>query len=720
MKLFYATLIALALFIPAIGQNSKEDLTDDITSLRNDIKDIEAEIADAKINYPEDIPELEKELAATKKMLAAFEKMAGMPSTPPAAPTVFALVKQAPKSPTVHIKLSQPVKAPSPDQATDQFFGHKGRKINDSTLITSKGLLVQIQHSQNRLVCQADSKNDPFKHIIEELEKSEQRKDELIDYFIKMQNGTLYYPQLEFSLKIFDDLEQRYKAGVSNSIDIPDLGISNSNSNLLEDMPGRGPDIGNFYNAEVSDKIEEIKAMIKAAEKRADELEAQLPPWDQFPPPPRKQNEICFTCDPKILRKEFVEDSIWRDKFQGKEEEIMRLRLGIERQKQLLGIDDEMANVGAMMGRMGKKTKLLEDKYGDKPEYAKTVIPIILGVERQKELLGAADQEEVSPTFAKLIGFDYPKYLKEQMGLKNYNFVANIAQHIGFERQIQLLSANDEDNDQESTIEMAMEFNRFALTLDLDFIYEQVDHDDKLELRATGSISTKDKVYVRLYPDKCSWRIILLGADYNNASEQRAAIPLQVKSGEKTVRDKDDNLVTFPYTGLKDLVAYFPEFKIDLCDLSKKDSAFMMPVNLPYGYTPKLGNDLNKSYKEEMVGMANHMFVDLNKMEGNESEAMDLAADIVATLSESNITDPTGNPKLDKMQREYNIKVKQDAHKQDLSQLALTKKSVFLFNANNGSTVFIDQTNDTKHDIDEYTKLVKGQIHLRVVHDPGN
>jgi hypothetical protein len=97
---------------------------------------------------------------------------------------------------------------------------------------------------------------------------------------------------------------------------------------------------------------------------------------------------------------------------------------------------------------------------------------------------------------------------------------------------------------------------------------------------------------------------------------------------------------------------------------------------------------------------------------------MDLAADIVSTLSKSNITNPTGNPKLDKMQREYNIKLIQDAHKEDLSQLGLNKKSVFLFNANNGSTVFIDQTNDTKHDIDENTKLVKGQIHMRVVHDP--
>lgn len=717
--IFILSIIVFVLTAPSQAQKDA-DLSEDIAALKNDIKDLETEIADAKINYPEDVPELQKELAATKKMLAAFEKMAGVSSTPqPEVVKTVPIVNRSNNSPIVQITLNQPVTAPSPDEATDRLLWYTGKKINDSTLVTARAMVVQYQHSKNRVVTQPDPKSDSFKHLVEELEKSEQRKDELIDKFIKMKNGTLYYPNLIFSLKVYDDLEKRYSEAVKNTIDLPDVDTPDLyKGGAIEDIFEDGASIVDSFEHKISDEIQDVITKIKEAEKRADEMEAQLPPWDQFPAPPRKQNDICSSCDSKIIKKEHDEDSIWRDKFQGKEEEILTLRLGVERQKAFLGINDDTGYLGTMLGRMSKKIKLLEDKYGDKPEYLITVIPIIVGLERQKQLLGFYDEGETHAMLANLLGFDYPKYLKEQMGLKNYNFALNIGQHVGFERQKELLGANDGENDPMTTIQMAMDFNRFALTLDLDFIYEKVDDDDKLEMKATGSISTNEKVFVSLYKDSCSWRMILFDKDYNNATEQRAGIPLKAKSGAKTIRDKDDNLVTFPYTGPEDMLAYFPEFNINLCDLSKKDSAFMMPINFPYGYVPQMSRDLNKSYKDEMLPIANHMFINQEKMEDNAAEGMDLAADIVSTLSESNITNPTGNPKLDKMQREYNIKLKQDAYKKDLSQLGLNKKSVFLFNANNGSTVFIDQTNDTKHDIDENTKLVKGQIHLRVVHDP--
>ena len=119
-----------------------------------------------------------------------------------------------------------------------------------------------------------------------------------------------------------------------------------------------------------------------------------------------------------------------------------------------------------------------------------------------------------------------------------------------------------------------------------------------------------------------------------------------------------------------------------------------------------------------MLAIGNHMFIDINKVEESGNEVMDIATEIIDNVSQSQVTDPTGNPKLDKMQNEYNLKLKQDSYKKKLSNMGMNKKSVFLFNANNGSTVFIDQTNDTKHKIDEYTMLVKGLIHLRIVHDP--
>jgi len=407
-----------------------------------------------------------------------------------------------------------------------------------------------------------------------------------------------------------------------------------------------------------------------------------------------------------------------------KENEIDIIRLGVERQIQLLGIPTEEIKGyhgfnTSLSNRMGKKIKLLIEKYGKDLKYTKTVIPLVLGFERQKQLLGA-EEANVMSDLGGILSYDFQKYLKEQMGLKNYNFVLNMGYHIELERQRQLLGVHDSDSDSEEIapeLHMAMNFNRFALNLDLDFVFEKVDDEDNLELKATGTMSTKDKVYVSLYLDNCSWRMVLYEADFRDADKQRTAIPLKAKSGEKTVRDKDDNLLTYSYSGPEDMVAFLPEFKIDLCDISKKDSAFMMPITYTYDYTPS-GPDLKTSYKEDMLAIGNHMFIDKNKLEESGNEVMDIATEIIDNVSQSQVTDPTGNPKLDKMQNEYNFKLKQDSYKKKLSNTGMNKKSVFLFNANNGSTVFIDQTNDTRHTIDENTKLVKGLIHLRVVHDP--
>jgi hypothetical protein len=70
------------------------------------------------------------------------------------------------------------------------------------------------------------------------------------------------------------------------------------------------------------------------------------------------------------------------------------------------------------------------------------------------------------------------------------------------------------------------------------------------------------------------------------------------------------------------------------------------------------------------------------------------------------------------MNKKHNQKVTQDKAKAEISQEAMTEKSVFLFNAHNGELVIIDETNDTEHRIDENTELLKGLIHLKLTHDP--
>ena len=751
MKLIFLSLIALLIAFNASSQKPNEDLSQVIKELRNDIKELEAEIADAKINAPDDVPDLESELAPMKKMLASFEKMAGVSSSPqPSAVNTAFLTKPVNNSTIVPIVLDQLVNVPTPDQATDRLLWYTGKKINDSTLITTRAMVVQHQTSKNRVVAQPDAINDPFKSLAEELKKTEQRKDELIDKILSLKNGVLYYPQLSGAIEYYDDFNLRYNGVIKNTIDIPEIDLNqNRNSGLPLNSQRSGL---NFYDP----KLEEMEILINEisvnefSNTSFDDLpnsrdvkivlqEAlakfkSLPNPEDFPSPPEHELNICGSCDKKIVDKERKADSIWVKDYSGKEQEIMRTVLGVYRQVDLLGVEVDETDPGiwacndaiaSIFNRMDQKNAILLKKYGKDLKRSQLIAQTVLGNERQEQLLGY-EREELEGGILGLMNKSdaaYLSYFNEQLGLKNYNFVFNFAGHLGRERQRQLLGIT-ESGDAESeyywnnVVEKAIDFNRFALQLDLDFVFEKVDDEDKLELRATGSINSEEKVYVSLYRDGCSWRMLLAEADYNNASEQLAGIPLKAKTGVKTIRDKDDNLISFPYSGPEDMMAFFPEFKINLCDVSQSDSAFMMPINFPYGYIPQVTRDLNKSYKDEMLPIANHIFLDLEEMEENTIAGMDLAADVIATLSESNVTNPTGKAKLDKMQMEYNIKLKQDAYKKDISQLGMNKKSVFLFNANNGYDVFIDQTNDTKHQIDDYTKLVKGQIHLKVVHDP--
>ncbi len=718
MKRILIAAMFLFLILPVVAQKP-DDLKQDIAEMKQEIKDMEAEIADAKINYPEDVPELEKELATFKKMLSSFEKMAGMSSAPqPKAVKTVPATKPSYNSPIVSLNLSQPITTPSSSQATDRLLWYTGKKINDSTLVTTRALVVQYQPKRNRVVAQPDEKNDPFKKMVEELKKSDQREDELIDKVANLKNGTLYYPQLVHALKYYDDFEIRYNGVLKNTIDLPEpMAIPKA----IEGMPSDHlPNLKEVKEKEVKEVLKEAKAKFDA-----------LPSPENFPPPPEHELSICGSCDKKIVEKERKQDSIWVANYEEKEEEIIRTVLGVYEQDALLGIEiDEndpeiwTSNVAiaSILNRMDEKNSILLKKYGKNLKRNQLVTQVVLMRERQKQLLGFEGKDLIEEVLRLTSKSDssYLAYFKEQMGFKNYNFVLYTALHLGRERQKQLLGsvANDDDDFYWNKIVLkSIDINRFALTLDLDFVFEILDDEDNLELKATGIISTNDKVYVRLYPDSCSWRMALFGTDFRDADKQRTAIPLKAKSGEKTVRDKDDNLVKYSYSGPEDMVAFLPEFKIDLCDISKKDSAFMMPITYTYDFTPS-GLDLKTSYKEDMLAIGNHMFMDINKLEKSGNEVIDIATEIMDNVSQSQVTDPTGNPKLDKMQNEYNFKLKQDSYKKKVSNMGMNRKSVFLFNANNGSTVFIDQTNDTKHTIDENTKLVKGQIHLRVVHDP--
>lgn len=709
MKRFTLYLVMVVLLFSAVTMhaqqgNMKAEMQQELKEIKQEIKNLEAEIADAKINYPEDVPDLEKELATTKKMLATIERLANPVQKIPIvqAKPIPAVTYQ---SPIEKVYLKQAVVTPTEAMAKDKLLWYKGKKINDSTLITTKGMVVQFSKKRNQVILQPEKKTDPFEKMIKELEKSNQRKDELIDKFDKMKNGFMYYRELEGAVARYDDITERFEGVLKNTVDVPEIPANISYSADLSNDPG--------------ELLVKLNNYIEDTKKEIERLISELGPVGDFPPPPAKEIGLCGTCDPELIKREQKQDKAWFENFMGKEIKITQKILGLEKQKLSLGMDVNV-NFDEFLGiseRMNLKNKILQERYGNDMRYIFTVSQVVLGWERQKQLLGCGD-DDTNPLENLANSFKiYEEYFKQQIEVKDYNFILDIPFHLGVMRQKAILGCAEESEGFGKEFDQALKFNRFRMAINLDFIYEEMDDEGKTEFKATGILSEKEKIYTMMYRDSCTYKMAMYNADFTKTSIRDVSIPMTVKSGVKQMKDEDGNLVSFNYTGPPEYLLSFPEFKINFCNSKVPDSAYFMPMFKEGEPVPINKTTSTKSYKTELLPIANFMFINTEDMEDKSDEGMELANKIMEGMFESQNMSTTGS-KLDKLKMQYEGKKKQDSYRKDISKLAMDKKSVFLFSANNKSTILINKFSETKRSLGENKKLVKGLIEIRVVHDP--
>ncbi|NER11022.1 hypothetical protein SAMN06265375_1047 [Muriicola jejuensis] len=717
-KWFVVFIMPFLMYWPLLAQDKTEhsEMQQEIREMKQEIKELEAEIAEARVNDPDEVPELEKELASLKKIVASFEGMAGMNSKPVESVKKEAITSTPPRSsPVVTIDLKQPVTAPRIGEYNDRLLWYSGKRINDSTLVTTSSMVVQYQRTKKRVVAQPDKKSDPFEPLIRELEMAQEKEDELVEKFDKMKNGFMYYPELEKTIERYDDLNQQYGEIVNNVIDLPETpadGVGKfAISQPASDNPGANGPEENRAKSFLEETMEKAKRMFEA-----------LPPVEDFPPPPETDFSMCAACDGKLKEQERLAFEAWEEKFLGKEREILSFVLGAERQMSLLGVETENESVlGTKLFedlslRIDKKIKLLIATYGKKIEYIQTVNRMYLTHERQKALLGIEDNS--SDLSSQIISLDklYRDYFKEQKGLRNHDFVLNIQSHLSLERQKAILGIESPpgQNGLGEIFDEVENYNRFALTLDLDFDYLQTDDEEELELRATGVMATEKKTYTRLIPNECSYRMVKYDVDFMNTDHIVVAIPIKVISGTKTIRNDDDEEVTFAYSGPERYLLNFPEFKLDFCKGQATDSIVFMPLFGDSDY--QIAKDLHKVYKGEMLPLANYMFIRPDKMEDNLDKGMDLAAMIMTTLGGYQSV-KIGSTR-EKLKNQYEAKKKQDSYRKDINELTSPGKTVFIFDAQVGKQVIANLYKDVKYRIDENTELVKGLIQIKVEHVP--
>lgn len=720
----------------AVGQNFPQtpEMQEQIKEIKMEIKELEEEIKLVEQSDPEEAKMLKTELATMKSMLQMLDPSAAKKtiSEEKAVQTKNVAAIQTIKSPIVPVILKQPASIPTPQQLTDNLLWYKGKKVNDSTLITGKGMVVQLSRKRNMVKLQPEKKADPFAKIVQEIEKNEQRKEELVVSIDKMKNGFLYYPELMETLEAYDKMAKVYGDLVKNTIELPEL-PDFSSPGYKPSPSGHGPNASeNFYNSTAEEEtLDNVSQYFNQKIERAKKLASELPPVGEFPAPPTHELGMCIDCDSTAKKKQDEQDSIWYKKYSGKESEILMLLLEAERAKALLNANAVTKDTTSYLylmkapitSRIKEKNKLLYDRYGKDIRYKDNVYTTILGFERQSQLLGMVEENEGSHVGEMAVNgkSSYEKYFDEQADLKNHDFVLNLSRHLGVARQAALLG--DEDGSYfGKMIDKFLKYNRFALSAEIDFIYEERTDDNELEFKATGKLETTVKQFIMFYPIKCNFKVQPYNLDYfKEVDISDISIPFTVISGVKTQHDEKGNLVNYQYSGPPEYPLMFPDFKIDFCNTAKPDTAYFFTftgnedaASMAQANT----NALNTSYKSEMISFANFVFQSDNDTEENEDDLQNMGMDMMKTIVGFQTESPA-DTKLGQLKQSYEGNTKMDNYRKGMQGMMTSKKSQFLFTANNRSTVLVDKYNDSKREMEEGVKLTRGMVHLRVVHQPG-
>jgi hypothetical protein len=695
------------------------------TKAQKQIIDQENQIAEAEKNgaSADEINEMKKNLATMKKMVGVIDNVASV-NTKKKPETISTTNTVAPyKSPYIKF-YNQPVITPTKEQAKDKLLWYRGKKINQNTLVTTNGRIIQYDRQNNRVLVQMNPRKDTnFLKVVSNLVKSRQWTQHYVNWKYAEKNSFFDYPSVMLAMERYDLIEKDYNKIVNNSLALPGTG-TNPIADVMYETPtshsGPSANFDNGIDPYVEQQYEYIKSLIN-----------NPPPLD-VTPPPKDEFSLCYYCDPTAQERYYREKEIWSDAFNEYEAGIISRILGIERYYQLMGLDGdtevgtmwtgELANAWKFASdRIERKIEILRQRYEDDIYRYAAVVSTILGWERQKQLLGFANGDEFTTTeFIIFKNGRCERFIDDRIAANDYDVIFNYAVVLGFARQKALLGyINDDDDEYQVIMEKIDKQNHFALTINIDFDLEYRDEEDTLHIKPNASISTPNKVYVSLGRNKdCKWQLFLFEPDFNTAvfsrnQEMLFKIPLKVNSGIKLQR-KNGELVSYPYTGPADLAMDFPSMRISFCANSGPDSAII--ENIRYEQENLSGDPAN-SYTVDLLGYLDKALISVTDTKNNSSEVMDIIGDMGSLSSQATVDHPTGYAKLDKMQVGFKMNGMQHDLLKRVKETTRANNTVLLFDAQNGSQFLINGQLNTAHE--EYKIKVKSCIiKLKVVQEP--
>lgn len=687
-------------------RQAKKDAQEQISSL-------EKEIAVAKANNedPEAIKEMETRLATLKQIVGGVDKIGDrLNQKQPDDLPPSKIVEPKYVSPFVPILIKQPVVAPSEGQAKDQLLWYTGRRIDANTLVTTTGMVVRYDRANNRIIVQPDKRVDTFYYgLLKTLAQTSQMRNGFVARINGMKNSFFMYPEIQNAYNDFYDFRDSYYDVAKNTFDVR-WAVPHQPLEILHHQL--------------------IVSMATLSSPRNISL------------PPQRPNDLC-DCDKRKLKQYKIDLDQWLLDFSHDETVLLNLIASIYTEINASGITlpnldgDILKAFNLVVERLSEKLEELTNRYksnvhieGGLVLFATYFQSEILGqrVDRKaqstKNLIGAAQEAIWQAQDLVWDGTVFEKYVQDQIAALNFNAVFDISLYENHELNRKICrDYNNVEENIEKWVERLDKFNRFALSMELDFAYEISEGEEKA-LEANGSLRS-DYVIVMLGKDECGWHLSLKDPDHRErrGDEEIFQIPFNVLAGRKIIYTKPP--LIFDYSGPAKMNMISPVFKIDLCPNATNDRAYVEGLRFSDADIAAHANDnFSKMYTTDLFQYVNKMFVMVMGVKDNSANLISGAFEMM-NLSTGNIsTRPpsTGNRTLDQMMMEYLMWLKKNELLQKVTQTTHTGNTVVPFDAKNGNNVLISTTysliDPGDKDRSVGIKMTTANITIRVTHSP--
>jgi hypothetical protein len=696
--------------------------------------ELKKEIAEAKAKNedPENIKQLEQQLGVVEKMVTVLETTNFSGNTIPKSLPPAKTIEPAYVSPFTPIILKQAVTLPSKDKATDQLLWYTGKKIDANTLITVSGTLVRYNRQQHILTVQTEKRRDSnYYGLVNTLGQTRQMKNDFGGRMAGLMNSFFMWPEIEKAYNEYNYFKDRYYDLAKNSIDLNDV-----NTVDLSTPPDPNGD-----------------RWLLTWEQDFDIYLNQLQPvrtWDLVLPP--KRGDLC-ECDPYARENYESYLDTWLMEFYAEELKMLNMlremyvHLDFDQQHgftvpQIPHLKEEIIKgINAIILRSAQKLTKLALRYQQPDIFVEEGL-VMATVSFQKLLIhNYEDVDEPSTVTLKRDAWTqinsikdelknnavFESYMKDQLAALNYNVVLDYSLYLSHEYNKKLLKPSYRINENffETWMEGLRKFNRFTLSINLNFEYLLEDQDGEPKWLADGALESK-KIVVSLGRSTCKWHLQI--SDVNQSglrtNEDSFYIVMKVINGTKTLYLKPPRV--FGYSGPANMAMVFPNFEIRFCT-GDPDSVMMNKLRYTDADTkafmavhPK--PDFGREYSLDMFQYVNKMFVAVKKVEANSGELVAAAGQMMNIQNLVQLPNSTGDQNLDRLMMEYLGNEKRRSLQQSEIPIANSDNTVIPFNAVNGSPVLISTTFSTIDPGDPDRafgiKMKRSLITIEVKHTP--